>query len=184
MRNLISVLRISLIVLILSAIAFSPTLGFQEKPEGQETLQKFAKELQRRVSRDQIARRALSRHLEKLKKSGRDTKGDEKLKRLMKRASDTDGENLAWVKKHISNFGFPTVSAIGNKSANEFYLLILHADRDREFQKRCVKKMKEMPSEWPESYTKQLEGRSTSPSIREIEGASTPKSPDQPANNN
>jgi len=97
------------------------------------------------------------------KKSAKD---DNELKRLEKRASDVDDENLAWLKKLIEAHGFPKSSEIGKKSADEFYLLVVHADRDREFQKDCLERMKEMPQQWPRGYVSALERRASFPSSR------------------
>ena len=83
--------------------------------------------------------------------------------RLLKKASDIDANNLAWLKKQLSQHGFPKVSEIGRASADEWFLLLLHADRDKAFQKKCLDLMKQLPDEWGETYVTRLELRASSP---------------------
>ena len=132
-------------------------------------LAKFQKELSKRVKRDQGVRIALIKYRKRMSKketSQKPKSDDKELKRLEKRASDVDDENLAWLKKLIKNHGFPKSSEIGEKSAEEFFLLVLHADRDREFQKDSLAHMKKMPKQWSRGYVSLLERRSSFPSSR------------------
>ena len=138
---------------------------FQTDSFDAKGLAKFQKDLAKRVLRDQGVRIALIKCQKRLSKRKNSKSDDKELKRLEKRASDVDDENLAWLKKHVETHGFPSRSEIGEKSADEFYLLVLHADRDREFQKECVKLMKEMPKQW-HLYIHRLERRSSFPSSR------------------
>jgi hypothetical protein len=154
---------------ILVPIIMAHLLCFQTDIIDAQGLAKFQKELSRRVKRDQGVRIALIKHRKRLRKKKTPQKPmseDKELKRLEKRASDVDDENLAWLKKLIENHGFPKSSEIGEKSADEFYLLVVHADRDREFQKECLEHMKEMPTQWPKGYISALERRSSFPSSR------------------
>lgn len=130
--------------------------------QGDETLQtvkKFKQQLQKRVSRDQSARKALIKFRSRTRKSKSGKSDKEKYAKLVTTASETDKDNLVWVKNQLDKHGFPPISVIGQKSADQFFLLILHADRDRDFQQKCVNELKAMPAEWPESYAKVLEKR-------------------------
>ena len=125
-------------------------------------LEKFQRDLHRRVSRDQASRIAIIKYTQRAnKKVPKDYQ--KKLNRLLKKASDIDGDNLAWLKKILPENDFPKASQIGKNSASELFLLIVHADRDRAFQKKCLDSMKQMPDEWGKSYVTRLEIRSTSP---------------------
>lgn len=120
---------------------------------------KFKQQLQKRVSRDQAARKALLKYRSRTRKSKPGSADKQKYTKLVTTASETDKDNLVWVKKQLDKHGFPPISVIGQKSADQFFLLILHADRDRDFQQKCVDELKAMPTEWPESYAKVLEKR-------------------------
>ena len=139
---------------------------FQTDSFDAKGLAKFQKDLAKRTLRDQGVRIALIKFYKRSSKRKNSNIDAKQLKRLEKRASDVDDENLAWLEKHVETHGFPSRSEIGEKSADEFYLLVIHADRDREFQKSCVKLMREMPTQWPEGYTSALERRSSFPSSR------------------
>ena len=142
-----------LLVMLVSNIP-SQCLGVQQQPS--KELSAFKKEIKRRVARDQAARTAYLKHTLNLGKKGKNFKDDKRLARLVKRANEVDANNIAWIKNQIKRFGFPRVSEIGSETADGFFLLLIHADRDREFQKRCVEQMKEMPDEWAQSYVDKL----------------------------
>lgn len=128
--------------------------AIQQQPK--QALAVFQKEIKKRVARDQAARIAYLKQTAKLEKKGESPKDDKRLIRLVERAVDVDKKNIAWLKEQIKRFGYPRVSEIGSDTADGFFLLIIHADRDRAFQKRCIEQMKEMPDEWPESYVEKL----------------------------
>lgn len=142
-----------LLVMLVSNIP-SQCLGVQQQPN--KALAVFKKEIKKRVARDQAARIAYLKHVAMLDKKGVPRKDDKRLVRLVKRATDVDANNIAWIKSQIKRLGFPRVSEIGSETADSFFLLLIHADRDREFQKRCVEQMKEMPDEWAQSYVDKL----------------------------
>lgn len=69
------------------------------------------------------------------------------------RFSDTDPEeikkidinNTKKLKEIIDKQGYPTINKIGVEASDALWLLIQHADLDRDFQIRCLELMKEMP---------------------------------------
>ena len=48
---------------------------------------------------------------------------------------------------------------LGNRSAEHFFLLLLHADRDPTFQLNCLKALNSKTAQWPESFPQLLEKR-------------------------
>ncbi len=58
-----------------------------------------------------------------------------------------DIENTSRLKYIIKAEGYPTINDIGKEASNALWLLIQHADLDRDFQNDCLKIMKELPKE-------------------------------------
>lgn len=54
-----------------------------------------------------------------------------------------DKDNTVWLKKVVSRYGWPTVSAVGKRASHGAWLLIQHADHDIKFQKKVLKLLKE-----------------------------------------
>ncbi len=54
----------------------------------------------------------------------------------------TDSLNLIEAKSIFKEFGLPTISMVGEISCHNFYLLVLHADEEPEFQRQVLKQMK------------------------------------------
>lgn len=143
---------------------FISTLLCSEVGAQHLTLSGFQKQVQRRVARDQAVRYALI-ELE------RNTTGEayqKKYYRAAKRASDVDEQNVAWLRKQVAQIGMPAPSVLGRECAEGFFLLIIHADRDREFQRECIRLMKQEPDEWPESYVNKLKLRVSLPLPRKL----------------
>ncbi len=150
-----------------------------QSADGQKALARFQKDLAKRVVKDQGVRYALIDFNKNAAKPGAEPRDEKEYFRLAKRASDVDENNLKWLKKQIAKWGFPEPSQIGTRSAEEFYLLILHADRDRDFQKDCIRRMRES-QEWSEepvwsSKLKWLAMRASGPSSRELFRVEDPK---------
>ena len=57
-----------------------------------------------------------------------------------------DIKNTEQMKKIVSEIGWPTVSKVGIKGANNAWLLAQHADHDVDFQKHCLQLMKDASS--------------------------------------
>lgn len=58
---------------------------------------------------------------------------------LMEKATALDRRNTARMKEIVEKHGWPGHSLVGKDAAHAAWLLVQHADRDREFQKRCLK---------------------------------------------
>jgi hypothetical protein len=57
-----------------------------------------------------------------------------------------DGANRTRLKAIVQEFGWPGKSLVGADGANAAWLLIQHADADREFQKDCLRLMEAAPA--------------------------------------
>ncbi|PCI18997.1 hypothetical protein COB64_04490 [Candidatus Wolfebacteria bacterium] len=57
--------------------------------------------------------------------------------------TSVDKKNTQRMKEIIDEYGWPTKSMVGWHAANKAWLLVQHADHDVEFQKKCLKLMKE-----------------------------------------
>ncbi|MFK3980352.1 DUF6624 domain-containing protein [Micromonospora sp. NPDC050397] len=84
----------------------------------------LAKELVVRMDRDQQARSELPRQPNNYDDWAR--------------VEIVDTENTAWLKSVLDRHGWPRRSEVGDEAANAVWLLAQHADRDPEFQRRCL----------------------------------------------
>ncbi len=57
---------------------------------------------------------------------------------VLHKLANIDRKNTARLKKIIEKHGWPGKSLVGEDGAHAAWLLVQHADRDREFQKRCL----------------------------------------------
>lgn len=122
--------------------------------EDPKALKQFQVQLRRRIAKDQKTRAAILRYRK------RETIDPERIKKLYKKASDVDGENLKWAKDHVEEFGWPAISTIGKWEAQAFFTIVLHADRDSDFQKKCLEAMSKLPDgQWSPANHQVLEGR-------------------------
>lgn len=96
------------------------------KPKREDALRQ---ELLRMVKEDQDARQRF------LKAKRADTTASAKLTAI-------DRKNTARMKEIVNKHGWPGKSLVGEDGAHAAWLLIQHADQDREFQKRCLELMK------------------------------------------
>lgn len=78
-------------------------------------------ELQVRVENDQSARRKLLT----------DPRSEESARSV----ESIDSENLAWLRRLVSEKGFPSAAQVGNEGVHLAWILLQHADRDPEFQR-------------------------------------------------
>jgi hypothetical protein len=60
---------------------------------------------------------------------------------LMQQAGGVDTKNTARMKEIIAAHGWPGVKLVGADGASAAWLLVQHADADREFQKQCLELM-------------------------------------------
>ncbi len=66
-------------------------------------------------------------------------------KELTDRLKDEDHQNLTWLKAVVSKHGWPGKSLVGGQAAKDAWLLVQHADQDREFQQQCLNRMQALP---------------------------------------
>jgi hypothetical protein len=98
-----------------------PSARAEDPPPRDEALKA---ELLRRVDEDQAARQALI--------GGRPDPA------ALKAIEAIDRKNTAWLKGVVDARGWPGKSLVGDDGAHAAWLLVQHADRDREFQRRCL----------------------------------------------
>lgn len=55
-----------------------------------------------------------------------------------RRAEQVDGENTARMIEIVATFGWPTHAMVGKEASDAAFLLVQHADRDPDFQARCL----------------------------------------------
>lgn len=82
------------------------------------------KELYARVDRDQAARRVWLA-----------TPNDEALARSV---NEIDSANLTWLRKLISEKGFPTAAQVGKQGVHLAWVLLQHADQDPQLQRELL----------------------------------------------
>jgi hypothetical protein len=56
-----------------------------------------------------------------------------------------DGKNRARLQEIVDQHGWPGISLVGNDGAHAAWLLVQHADGDREFQRACLRRMESLP---------------------------------------
>jgi hypothetical protein len=61
---------------------------------------------------------------------------------LKLRLEDADSQNLIWLKEVVTKHGWPSKSLVGGQGAKDAWLLVQHADTDRDFQQKCLDQMK------------------------------------------
>lgn len=111
----------------------------------------LAKELSVRVQSDQAVRREFINFWVKHKLTGNvnlatlDPKIAAEHSALAEKMQSEDRKNLRWLKDVVSRHGWPGKSLVGSKSAHSAWLLVQHADSDREFQQACLTKMEALP---------------------------------------
>jgi hypothetical protein len=88
------------------------------------------KELLRMVEEDQAARKEI------IKSPSKDSP-------LVRKLIDIDRKNTALLKEIVDKHGWPGKSLVGKDGTHAAWLLVQHADKDREFQKRCLKLLKQ-----------------------------------------
>ena len=122
----------------------------------------FQKGMHKRVGREQSARKAVIKFQEK--SNGKELSETEQKRyiKLLKKAAKIDESNLKWLKQQITENGFLDPEVIGANSANQFFLLVLHADRDRKFQKQCLERFTK-EDQWPAQFSRMLEIRIKQP---------------------
>ena len=150
MHKLFSVNRLLIIAL---SIVWCCDSCFGQQDDRAREIKRFFYQLDKRVDDEQRARILLEKHRARPPKNEEERESHlEREMVLLRKASKLDGSNLEWLKEQIENNSFPSFSALGLESADKFFLLILHADQDPEFQLSCVEKFRDEKLEWPDSY--------------------------------
>jgi len=111
------------------------TLRADDPPKFDDALRQ---ELLKRVKADQDARQAMIELMQKGQKPGSPPPAEFKL------VEEIDTANTQRLKEIVAKRGWPGVSLVGKDGASAAWLLVQHADRDREFQKKCLGLMKEL----------------------------------------
>ena len=91
--------------------------------------ERLRKDLLRRMEKDQAARKAVIRALEK---------GAVKDSASAKRLREIDRRNTERMKRIVDRYGWPGKSLVGADGAHAAWILVQHADHDRPFQRRCL----------------------------------------------
>jgi len=111
----------------------------------------LAKELTVRVASDQAARQEIIDFTVRHKLIGNvnlakvDPKIAAEYTALIVKVQSEDRKNVLWLKDVVSRHGWPGKSLVGSKSAHSAWLLVQHADSDREFQQTCLTTMEALP---------------------------------------
>jgi hypothetical protein len=115
-------------LLVVIPLAFDDVAAGEQKDETAPPKrdEKLQKELLDLVREDQEARKEL------IKNPSEDSPAARKV-------ADVDRKNTARLKEIIDKRGWPGRSLVGEDGAHAAWLLVQHADRDRELQKRCLK---------------------------------------------
>jgi hypothetical protein len=122
-----------------------------DPPPAKVKLPELHKEIQARVKTDQDARYALIAFTAKHKMTGKPGTDlalnvTREYEKLNKRMQEIDEKNTAWLKGVVEKHGWPGESLVGTDGAHRAWLLVQHADRDRDFQEQCLKKMEALPA--------------------------------------
>ncbi len=110
----------------------------------------LAQQLRARVDADQAARKEWVEFGTSHKAFGVDLAEldpliAEQFTSLTNRMEGEDKKNRIWLKDVIQKHGWPGKSLVGTDGAKNAWLLVQHADQDRDFQRACLKKMEELP---------------------------------------
>lgn len=130
------------------AIALPPQIlcGQEErkaaKPSEQNDsiqLPELRDELANRVQQDQKARFAMIESMKSAEDSGRSAK-------LVKALADIDQDNTRWLRQQVAQHGWLGKSLVGREGAHDAWLLVQHADKSPDFQRKCLELMGDMVS--------------------------------------
>jgi hypothetical protein len=114
--------------------------GVAEKPDAPN--EELRNELTRRVKEDQDARRELIEWMKKKGETDTDKAKQAKNDAIAKKLAEIDEANTKWLKGVVEKHGWLGKKLVGEKGAHDAWLLVQHADKDREFQKKCLALMK------------------------------------------
>jgi hypothetical protein len=145
-------------MLVWAVVATGLVYGQESKPAApvEDDFRQFkepelSRELTVRVQSDQAARQEFIDFTVKHQLMGNidfaklDQKIGAEFMALLGKVQSEDRENLLWLKGVVSKHGWPGRSLVGAKSAHSAWLLVQHADADREFQQTCLTRMEALP---------------------------------------
>lgn len=75
------------------------------------------------------------------------SEADQKMRKSGQWDSSVDVENTRRMKEIVAQIGWPTISKVGSHASDMAWLLVQHADHDREFQKMCLDLLKAQPED-------------------------------------
>jgi hypothetical protein len=134
----------SLLVPLSAGRAQGPANDKKDPPRDAKRDEDLRKELLRMEKEDQAARKQF---LEWMSKQGQtDTDAVKKLDiPEMRKMAEIDRNNTKRMKEIVDKHGWPGKSLVGEDGAQSAWLLVQHADADRDFQKHCLTLMKAAP---------------------------------------
>lgn len=106
------------------------------------TMPELRTELLERVKVDQEVRGELIAEMQRNAAGGQ--AGQPSLE-LIQKLTKIDEENTAWLSGIVDEHGWPGKTEVGEDGAHSAWLLVQHADRNRDFQKKCLELMKAEP---------------------------------------
>lgn len=89
---------------------------------------KIAEKLMKMREEDQSLRKKISYNSSDLK--------------LVDKIEEVDKENIKKLQGIINQIGWPTISKVGKGASNAAWLVVQHADKNLEFQKKCLQLLK------------------------------------------
>ena len=114
------------------------------------TLPELRKELLAREAKDQAVRQNFLVWMKAHKLSFDALKDEEHSQEPVRQEwQRVDRENQAWLKENVERHGWPGRSLVGVDGAHAAWLLAQHAEH--EFQRDCLRRMKECPAKWRRS---------------------------------
>lgn len=57
---------------------------------------------------------------------------------LLRDMRDQDEANREWLTEYLTRYSWPTLSQVGKDGAHAAWMIVQHADADREFQQKCL----------------------------------------------
>src|SRR5260370_39359132 len=111
-----------------------------QKPE--EPNAELRAELRKRVQEDQDARRQMIAWMKEHGVTDPAKAKQAENEPIAKKLAEIDEANTKWLKGIVEKHGWPGTKLVGEPGAYDAWLLVQHADRDREFQKKCLGLMK------------------------------------------
>jgi hypothetical protein len=128
-----------------AAPASTPATG------GKALLPDVRNELLSRVKKDQVARTTLIEWMKQTKfsqlpKPIKDQSLIGEFKKITETMAAVDQENLEFLKRLVEKHGWLSRTLVSADGAKAAWLMLQHADSDREFQKKCLEMMKGLPA--------------------------------------